>query len=211
MRPDRFDHVDIAGSFGALPIRSTQSSPSLSNSIHLALLSLLAASVVVPQLGLAAYGLADPVVRQQVLERPLVAFEIAVALAFWLALFGWPMSRLFTKTTSRRAVEITASSVAVDERRAFGRQTWRAPLAEYSGIAHHIRSSLTSQRHELVLVHPNSRKSVVLLVDEHITQADASRFCALLKLPQIPAGELYRLRRPAELNSLPGKYQPMAA
>lgn len=192
MRPTRFDCVKVAN-IGELPLRSTQSSPKLHNSMSLILLLILAAGVVVPQISLAIHGLSDPLVRPRIIEQPIVAFEFAVALAFWLTLFGWPLWSLVRRLLAHRAVEISTSIVAVADRGAFGQKVWKVPLTEYLGIAHHTRSSLAGTRHELILAHCDRRKSIMLQVDDHISQNDAEHFCRLLKLPQIPARELYRL------------------
>lgn len=197
MRAERF-HPDVAEAFAALPLKSTQDHRSVSRAIGFGLLSMLAAAVILPLYALAIFGLADAGVRQQVANNPLVATEIALALAFWGFLFGWPLKQFFNRLIRHRSVEITDQSVAVADRTAFGGSTWQAPLKAYLGIAHHVRSSLSGVSHELVLVHPDKHKSVVLLAAEHISDADILRFSGLLNMPQIPAGELYRVGKRRE-------------
>ncbi len=195
MRLERFDRVDVADTNGSLPLKSTQSSPSLSQTLGFGLLSILAAAIVTPLYGLAIYGLSDAAVRQQIAERPLVAVQIAVALAFWAFLFGWPLKQLFSRLVARRTVQISEAGVLVADRRAFGATRWKAPLGEYLGVSHHIRSSLSGNRHEVVLVHPDRHKSVSLMVAEHISDQDLARFASLLGMPQIPSTDVARLRR----------------
>jgi hypothetical protein len=84
--------------------------------------------------------------------------------------------------------------VTVREVGALRSRAWTAPLSEFAGVAHHIRSTLSGLRHELVLVHRVRGKSVLLLQTANaVPQATLERAAALLALPQVSAGELYRL------------------
>lgn len=202
MRLERFDPAGFAEAASSLPFTSSQGAPSLSQTLGFGCLAALAAALVTPLYGLAIYGLSDPAVRQQVAERPLVALQIAIALAFWAFLFGWPLRQLFSRLVGRRAVQISEAGVSVADHHAFGATRWKAPLNEFLGIAHHVRSSISGNRHELVLVHPDKRKSVSLMVAEHITDQDLARFACLLQVPQIPASDVARLRRAAAEKTL---------
>lgn len=201
MRPETFQRVVLADGFESLPLRSAQSAATMPSLMHLAFVSSLAAAVVLPQLGLASYALLTPDIRQMVLERPLVAFQLLVALVFWIGLFAWPMRGLISRLTRRRDVEITHENVAVADHSTFGGKRWTAPLNAFKGVAHHIRSSLSGTRHELVLVHPDPDRSVLLMTADHITDVQIARMTRLLNLPQIAAGELYwhssRTEKPA--------------
>lgn len=204
MRPQFFDFADVSSetdaSTSALPLRSRQGAATAPSLMSFVLLSLLAAAVVLPQLGLAGYALLTPDIRQMIADRPLVAFQVAVAMLFWVALFAWPIRGLFARLTWRRNVEITSENVAVSDTRPFGDSQWTAPLSAYKGVAHHIRSSLSGTRQELVLVHPDSRRSVLLMTAPLITEADIAAMTRLLGRPQIAASELYPLakRSPAD-------------
>jgi hypothetical protein len=191
MRPETFQSVVLNDGFEGFPLRSTQSAATVPSLMHLTFVAVLAAAVVLPQLGLASYAIWSPTIRQMVIEQPLVAFQLAVAMAFWIAVFAWPLRSLVARLTCRRAVEITRDSVAVDDQRAFGRQQWTAPLTAYRGITHHIRSSLSGTRHELLLVHPDAERSVLLMAADHITDAEIHRMASLLDLPEVPAGALF--------------------
>jgi hypothetical protein len=193
MRPEAFERVDLSSGPYALPLRSSQGAAKRSsNIVHIGLLSCLAALVVVPQLALAAHALAIPDIRALILDRPLMAFELATAVSFWIAMFAWPLRRLYHRLTWRRDVEITGLNVAVRDERAFSGKVWSAPLASYKGIAHNVRTSLSTTRHELVLVHPEPDRSVLLLIAEHISESDIARMSQLLGLPHVSAKELYR-------------------
>ena len=194
MRPKMFECVELRGAADALPLHSSQSAARTANALNFSLMAVLAAAIVLPQVGIAAYVIASPELRSVIAGQPMIALQLAVALTFWIALFAWPLSALFARLTWRRTVEITPDNVAVSDDLAFGTSNWTAPLASYKGVAHHIRSSLSGNRHELVLVHPEPRHSVLLLVADHLTEADVARMTALLRLPQVPASELYRGR-----------------
>ena len=198
MRPEMFQRVEASGASDGLPFRTTQDAATAPNLMYLILLSLLAAAVVLPQIGLAGYALSSPELRHAILAQPMVSLQLAIALAFWIGLFAWPLHALYGRLTWRRTVEITDETVAVAELLAFGGSNWTAPLSSYRGVAHHIRSSLSGNRHELVLVHPDPKRSVLLMVAYHLCEADVARMTQLLRLPQIPAQELYRLGKVRE-------------
>ena len=205
MRPEAFENVDVEGGAHSLPLRSLQQSSRRSGILHFGLLSTLAGIVVVPQLALAVHALTLPETRALILSQPLLALDLTAAFAFWIGLFGWPLKRLATRISWRRELEITRDEVAVNDRKAFGARTWTAPLNSYSGIAHHIRTSLSGTRHELVLVHPDQERSVLLMVSEHIPASDIARFSRLLGLPEISAKALYgRQRVPQAVADGPG-------
>jgi hypothetical protein len=200
MRPEMFQRVEAFGATDGLPFRTSQDAATTPNLMHLILLSLLAAVVVLPQIGLAGYALSSPELRGAILAQPMVSLQLAIALVFWIGLFAWPLHALYARLTWRRTVEITAETVAVSDLLAFGGSTWTAPLASFKGVAHHIRSSLSGNRHELVLIHPDPKRSVLLMVADHFSDADVARMTHLLRLPQVAANELYRLgkaRKPA--------------
>ncbi len=193
MRPESFECVTMTNGSASLPLRSVQGPVKATSLAALIFLSVVAACVIVPLLALAGYALQSAEIRQAILSQPIVSFQLLAAILLWLFLFAWPLKSLFSRLTWRRAVEITSESVAVRDTRSFGDSNWTAPLSSYKGIAHHTRSSLSGTRQELVLVHPDARRSVLLLTAEHISGSDISRITRLLALPQIAAAELYRL------------------
>jgi hypothetical protein len=106
------------------------------------------------------------------------------------------MRRLVARIAIRRTVDIDAERVRVEEGSPFGAWTWEAPLSAYAGIAHHVRASLSGTRHELILVHPEREKSVLLSVAPRASQAEVNRVVALLGTEEIPPSELYRFTAP---------------
>ncbi len=198
MRPEAFERVELLSAAGEFPIQTSQTSKRWSEIIRLALLAGLAGVVVLPQIALAAFTLSNDETRALILERPLMTAELAVAMAFWIGLFVWPLRRLHARVNGRRNVEISRLSVAVRDEKLLGTETWTAPLASYTGVAHHVRASLSGSRDELILVHPDRARSVLLMVSEHISDADIQRFTRLLGLPQIAARHTHSNPHPSQ-------------
>lgn len=194
MRPRLFECVELTSAENTLPLRSSQTAPRAANAMHLSLMSLLAALIVLPQVTFALYAIASPKLRDVMAGQPLITLQLVIALIVWIALFAVPLIGLAGRLTWQRKVEITPDQVAVFDDGAFGTSNWTAPLSSYKGIAHQVRSSLSGNRHELILAHPDPRHSVLLLVADYISETDVTRMANLLRMPQIPAGELYRTR-----------------
>jgi hypothetical protein len=192
MRPEAFEYVVVTSEPGLLPFKSHQSSARAPGLMHLTILSTLAAIVVVPQLVLAGYALQSATIRQTIVDQPMVAFQLAVALAFWIGLFAWPLKGLFNRLTRARTVEISVGQVKVADTRSSGVRDWSAPLSSYRGIVHHVRSSLSGLRHELILLHQDPAKTVLLVTADRFSDAEVARMSRLLRLPHLPPSELYK-------------------
>ena len=186
-----FDHVVPTPDFTALPIRLQLSTSRSSAILKLALLAPMMILVAVPLSMIAAQAGAEHTALDYVLENPLSSAQIVAGLAIWAALFLIPLKRIITRMGARREVEITASEVRVADSSPFGGRDWSAPLASYKGIAHHIRSSLSGNRHELILVHADPAKCVLLAVADRISQETLDRAKSLFGLPELPARALY--------------------
>ena len=78
MRPEAFEYVHTTSDQELLTLRSQQRSPSAAGLLHLTCLALLAGAVVLPQIWVAAAALSSPDSRQLIVDRPVVAFELAV-------------------------------------------------------------------------------------------------------------------------------------
>ena len=76
------------------------------------------------------------------------------------------------------------------------------PLASFAGVAHHVRASLSGTRHELILVHPDREKSVLLSLAAKVAQAEVDRVAALLGHKEISPGVLYRFTGADSAHSL---------
>lgn len=177
------EHVEISGEAYRLPITLRQSEPKLARLPGLLLMSTLAALIVVPQIGLAVYALASAELRAALAAHPIAAIELAVAFTFWAGLVCWPLRNIILAMASDRIIDIRNGEVMVVDRTPFSTHGWRMPLVTYSGITVHLRTSLSSVLREVVLVHPDPRRSVILAMAEQIGKREILELCRILGLP----------------------------
>jgi hypothetical protein len=196
MQRQIYEFVDVSGGKYQLPITLKQSNPKLSRLPGLVLMTVLAGVIVLPQVALAAYAVASSEVRSALIDQPLVALQLAIALAIWVALVCWPLRNILMSLLSDRLVDIRNGEVTVIDKTPFSAVTWRMPLATFEGIALHVRSSLSGIRHEAILVHPNRSRSIILMVAERIGEREIHELCRVLRLPSVPADRLYHFGGP---------------
>jgi hypothetical protein len=152
----------------------------------LALLTLIGAVMLFPFYLLASSALADGGLRDAVATRPLAALQVMTGLAFWLLLIGFPIYRLGDALTRARAVTVANGVVSVEDY-AFGRiATSSAPIGDFIGVAPYLRASLSGVRHELVLVHPDRSRSVLIALADRLQQAEVDRIAQALGRPELP-------------------------
>jgi hypothetical protein len=133
-----------------------------------------------------------PEARAVLALHPMLGLEILAAVAFFAWLLGMPLRRLFVRLTLSREVEIDHTAVTVTEHGRFRSKTWSQPLGSYAGLAHHVRASLSGTRHELILVHPQREKSVLLSLAAKMAQDEVDRVANVVSHKEIPATALYR-------------------
>ncbi|MET0409417.1 MAG: hypothetical protein ABW006_13725 [Hyphomicrobium sp.] len=171
-----------------------QSNAKLAKVPGLVLMTVLAALIVLPQLGFAVYALSSPEVRNALILHPVVAVELALALVFWAGLIVWPLRKLVMALISDRLVDIRDGDVKVVDRTPFSTSLWQTPLASFEGVALHSRSSLSGVRQEAILIHPNRSRSIILMAAERIDSFEFDRLCRALNMPVVPAEWLYDLK-----------------
>ena len=194
MRIAQFKTVSSSNPFESFPVRISQSTPLAGSIGSLAVLLPTAAALLVPFVLLAEHLITEADARALLMERPTTGLQIGLALGLWAFLFIVPAHRLLTRTFARRSVAIDNASIAVEETGLAGQNRWQEPLAAYLGLAHHVRASVSGTRHELIMVHPNPDRSVLIETADRITEAEVARVAAFLTLPVVGAGELYRSR-----------------
>ena len=113
----------------------------------------------------------------------------------WLALLVWSVVAVAPRLGRRRVVTLTGESVTALERGLTGTEAWKLPTASYRGIAHHVRATAGVVSHEVILVHDDPRRSVLLHTAPMVAQSSLDHFCGLLRLPLVPSREVYRLPR----------------
>jgi hypothetical protein len=175
------------------PVRLTASCAQRAATVWLALGLPAVLAVAIASVALVLETLSAPAARAVLAQHPALGLEVLAAITFWLYLLALPIRRLFHRVAATRSVEIDADTVTVSEGGYFRRKTWSAPLGSYVGLAHHLRASLSGTRHELILVHPEKPKSVLVSIADSLPEGEVRRVAALLGQKVIPASELYRI------------------
>ncbi len=158
-----------------LPLRLVQTCSQRAATILLAVAVPAIVGIAAASLVLLYEAVSAPAARTLLAQHPALGLEILGAIAFWLYLPALPVRRLVYRMTSARTVEMDANTVTVSERGPLRTSTWSAPLASYAGLAHHLRASLSGTRHELILVHPEKNKSVLLSVGASLPQSEVDQ------------------------------------
>ncbi len=186
-----FDNVEPQPDFARLPLKLTLTTSRSSAAVKLMMLTPMMVILAVPLTLIGQRAIAEQSALMLISDHPVSTLQIAAGLIAWVALFVWPLKHIVGCMGARRSVEIDGHTVAVADTSPFSSQTWSAPLAGYRGIAHHIRASLSGNRHELILVHADPARNVVVAIADRITQATIDAAKTLLQLPEVPAKDLY--------------------
>jgi hypothetical protein len=197
MRLASVETIFPAGLPDQLPARSLQTTSQTASFLKLAVMLPSAIALLMPFLLVAERLANSEIFRATLNGRPGVAAQLVIGLAFWTLLFAWPLKRLAQSFARMRTVTLDADTIFVTDGGLFSQHSWQAPISDFTGIAHNIRTSLSGVRHELVLVHPSRELSVLLAIAPRITQPEIDRICALLLCPEVPSKELYNFRLPA--------------
>jgi hypothetical protein len=144
---------------------------------------------------LAIRAASEPHLGAALADRPLAALQIALGLVIWAALFVVPAAKALLALLSTREIDVDRDTVTICDRSLLGRQVTTVPTAEYLGLAHHVRASLSGVVHEIVLVHPRRALTVPLLVADQVSERMLGEARALLSLPEVPPRMLYQRRR----------------
>lgn len=192
MQQESPERVENSGETYQLPITLRRSEPKLARLPGLLLMTTLAALIVIPQIGLAVYALASAELRAALAANPIAAIELAVAFVFWAGLVCWPLRNIIVAMASDRIIDIRNDEVMVVDRTPFSTHGWRMPLATYSGVTIQLRTSLSSILRDVVLVHPDPRRNVILATEDQIGKGEILELCRILGLPLLrsdaPAG-----------------------
>ena len=157
-----------------------------------------AAAMTLPLLGgvflVTTEALSKPDTVSLAFAQPVATLQIVVGLMLMAALLLVPARRLVARAGSGGTVEIDGGMVRVTERGLFSSRSFREPLEAYRGTAHRVRTTISGVHHELVLVHPDARRDVVIVLDRVGPALTPDRMIARLGLPEIAPGEIARHR-----------------
>lgn len=134
---------------------------------------------------IATTAMADQALRDVVSTRPLASLQILTGFTFWLVLLGFPIYRLLNALTRSRTIELADGRVTVVDRAFGGAKSWSAPVGEFLGVAPYLRASLSGVRHELVLVHPDRARSVLIAMAPRLMQSEVDQVALALGLPEL--------------------------
>jgi hypothetical protein len=160
----------------------------------------ISAAVLLAPFGfLAAEAAANPAQFLTAIGNPATALQLGLALVVGIAFVALPLQRLRRRARQPEQIMICDQQVSATHGTSAG--TWCEPLTAYQGIAHHIRTSLSGAQHEIVLVHTDPSRSVVLQIADRIAQPQLDAMAALLNVAQVPARTIYERHRPARSTS----------
>jgi len=189
MRAAAFETILPNTPVTALPLNLVQT-PSRSSPLLLLALALPAAlAVLAPYSMIALHAAGD---SSLLTDRTAATTQAALALVLWALVFCWPILRRTQRMATRRDVTIENGIVSVQDVGLLGNKSWEQPLTAYRGIAHHVRSSLSGTRHELLLIHPDPARSLLLRATEKISQAEIDTLGNLLGCREIAPQVFYR-------------------
>lgn len=193
MRPQGFDMVSVVPTVDGHTVRLQQTNAKLRAGASAALMGVLAALIVVPQVALAVCALIEPQARAALSAHPASALQLALALAVWIGLVCWPLRKFILRAGLRRQIEIGFTGVAIRDDSTFGTRLSRESLSNFLGYAKHARTTHSGIRNELMLVHADAAKSLFLLALNDTASAAVETRLRDLGLTEVPARDLYRL------------------
>ncbi|MBN9267259.1 MAG: hypothetical protein J0I75_22340 [Hyphomicrobium sp.] len=139
-------------------------------------------------------AISEPETVSLALAKPMATLQIVAGLLLLSALLLVPVRRLLADLGREGFVEIDGNIVRVAEKGLFSSRTFREPLDQYEGVAHRIRTTVSGLHHELVLVHPDARRDVVIALDRLEPAVSPAPMIARIGLPEITASEAARRR-----------------
>jgi len=196
MRFAAVDRIAPAEPFQRLPVELMQF-PARRAAILVVLGVIPVIAAVIAPFGLvAALAAEKPAALSVMAERPLAAVQLVLGFLVGTVLVVVPVRQAVARLGRRRHIRIENDLITVTARGPFGGSNWCAPLSSFKGVAHHVRATLSGTRHELILVHPERRNSILIEIADRIAQSRLDQVAAVLGLPEIAASELYRSERP---------------
>ena len=142
-------------------------------------------------------ALSEPEALNRAIAQPMVTLQVVAGLLLLATFFLIPARRLVSRAVHSGEIEIDDRLVRVSETGYLTRRSFAEPLAAYRGIAHRIRTTLSGVEHELVLVHPDARRDVVIALDGARADMTPAGLMARIGLPEIAAGDIRRARQAA--------------
>ena len=151
------------------------------------LIPALIAAALVPYLMSAYLAASAQNFSRYILDNSLAATELLLASLVLAALFFYLLIEFLIRIGRKRTVWLSRTSVTIVERSPFGVRDCWIPVSDYQGIAHYVRSTVSDQHHELVLVHRDAGSSILLHVGTEKPGQLMNQYCTEFGLPEIDA------------------------
>jgi hypothetical protein len=200
MVPAKLAEMTATAPFESLPITLEQSTSPMSTLIIGSFIAVAATVLLAPFGLLAAHATAEPAAFQAAISQPATAVQLGLALIVALGFVTVPLHLLLRRWQQPRRIIVSQQSVSASDAKGPARGNWNEPLSAYQGVTHHIRTSLSGAQHEIILVHAQPAKSVVLHVADRIGQPEIEAIARLLNVPQVPTRALYERHRAQPLD-----------
>ena len=190
-----FDSVFSHGSTESFPTSLTLK-PSFGRTVSLLVLAFVPTALLAVPAVMAAVLLRDKGVLALLGSNPVAFFALALQPVLWSLLASMPVKTLGGRLGLVRRVSIDRNRVLIIERSLFGATRLSCPTDAYKGVAHVVRATLNGTHHELVLVHADRRRSLLLMTAPLISQAVIDEVRMKLCLPEVPAREMFEISLP---------------
>lgn len=194
MRVAAIDH--LAGEITDLskPVVITQAAAPLLACTQLTLSGLALAGITAPLYLLAAHAATAPAGLATFAERSGSMTVLLSGLALATGLLTVPLRAGLARLARSAAITLSRDRVDVVERGPLGTCRWGAPTASFIGVTHHLRATVSGPRHEIILVHPEPGKDVLLALSSRPPADGPDHYARLLGLQVIAPRELYGRR-----------------
>ncbi|KAB2848709.1 MAG: hypothetical protein F9K44_10075 [Hyphomicrobiaceae bacterium] len=190
-----FDEVVLHGSPENFPCSLTLR-PSLGRTTSLLVLAFIPTALLAIPATMAAVLLRHKGMTTLLASDPVAFLALALQVVLWCVLAAMPVKTIGGRIGIVRRVLVEPTRVLFIERSLSGTVRLRCSTAEFRGIAHVVRATLNGTHHELILVHAEARRSILLMTAPLISQAVIDEVRLKLGLPEVPAREMFKTSRP---------------
>ena len=203
MRIAAIDRIETLSEPSVLPLTIKQHSATLPACALVLVSTLSIVALLMPIALVASHSLTDAHSAAMVMDRPATTAAVLAALLCAVGARVLPLRAGLGGMRLHRAVRLAHDTITVEDDGLFGQSSWHAPFSQFTGVTHHIRATLSGPRHEIILVHPDRNKDVLLNLSPRSPEQGAEQFARVLGLDVIHAGVLYGRRRIAAARRSP--------
>lgn len=189
-----FDSVEACGD-KSFPLSLTLR-PSTGRTLSVLVLAFIPTALLAVPAVMAAIVLRDKGPMIVLSNDPVAFVALFVQPVLWSLLASLPVKILGSRLGLTRRVLVDARRVLIIERSLRGLTKLRCQTSAFRGVAHVVRATLNGTHHEIVLVHDDPRRSILLMTAPVISQSQIDELRAKLGLPEVPAREMFKITLP---------------